>query len=248
MTAAGLGVLLAGCAGAPAVGGGTVRGRVTYAGPRPAKTTIYVADHDRHVDAHVGHVDEATSGLRDVAVYLRGVSAPANGEKPAGEPPLIDQVDAVFVPHVSAVRAGRPVRFRSSDSGNHIVHAVSFTEANQFNTYFHEGRVYDHTFERTAQDRPVLLRCGLHDWMTAWLYVFDHPYYAVTSADGSFAITDVPPGQYTLVAHHADAALQFEQPITIAPSATHEVTLTLHGKPNPVGRARLLPSRGTLGG
>ena len=36
--------------------------------------------------------------------------------------------------------------------------------------------------------------------MEGWIYVVDNPYYAVTGADGKFSITDVPPGDYTLVA------------------------------------------------
>ena len=38
----------------------------------------------------------------------------------------------------------------------------------------------------------------------------DNPYYAVTGADGSFTITDVPPGDYTLIATH-----EFTGPIEI---------------------------------
>jgi hypothetical protein len=35
--------------------------------------------------------------------------------------------------------------------------------------------------------------------MEAWIYVVDNPYYAVTGPDGSFNISDVPAGNYTLV-------------------------------------------------
>jgi hypothetical protein len=35
--------------------------------------------------------------------------------------------------------------------------------------------------------------------MLGWIYAADNPYYALTAKDGTFAITDVPPGTYTLV-------------------------------------------------
>src|SRR3546814_8186708 len=49
--------------------------------------------------------------------------------------------------------------------------------------------------------RPGLVRveCDAHGWMLAWIYVADSPYYALTGEDGSFSLTDVPPGDYTLV-------------------------------------------------
>ena len=46
----------------------------------------------------------------------------------------------------------------------------------------------------------VRVDCDAHGWMEGWVYVVDNPYYAITGADGKFSITDVPPGNYTLVA------------------------------------------------
>jgi len=49
----------------------------------------------------------------------------------------------------------------------------------------------------------VNLRCnGGHVWMNAEMIVAPHPYYAVTDENGKFALTDVPPGQYEIVAWH----------------------------------------------
>ena len=38
--------------------------------------------------------------------------------------------------------------------------------------------------------------------MNAEIFVIDHPYYAVTDESGKFEVTDVPPGDYELVAWH----------------------------------------------
>ena len=46
----------------------------------------------------------------------------------------------------------------------------------------------------------VKVDCDAHGWMLGWMQVVDNPYYAITGTDGTFTMTDVPPGKYTLVA------------------------------------------------
>jgi carboxypeptidase family protein len=41
-----------------------------------------------------------------------------------------------------------------------------------------------------------------HSWMLAWIYAFDHPYFAVTDEKGSFRIDQIPPGTYKVTAWH----------------------------------------------
>ncbi len=213
-----------------------VEGRVRYDGPLPENTTEYIGELNGRIQAHTVHVDATSGGLKDVVVWLE----PANGERvnareadrPPPKPPRLDQREAVFRPHVLAVRAGRPVRLISSDPGNHNIHAVSFTRGNSFNRYFGEGATYEHTFRVQKVIPPVKLICDLHHWMTAWIYVFDHPYYAVTANDGTFAIGNVPPGPYALHAHHADGKLELERPIVIEPGGTQPLALTLKPAPS----------------
>ena len=46
-----------------------------------------------------------------------------------------------------------------------------------------------------AETRPMKLQCDIHNWMTGYLLVLDHPFFATTAADGSFEIKDVPAGK-----------------------------------------------------
>ena len=69
------------------------------------------------------------------------------------------------------------------------------------------------------------MKCDVHPWMTAWIGVFNHPYFAVTSSDGSFTISHVPPGNYTLAAWH-EALPQQQQSITVSDSSTSDVKFT----------------------
>jgi len=65
---------------------------------------------------------------------------------------------------------------------------------------------------------PELIRvkCDAHEWMRAWIWEFDHPYYGTTDGDGHFRIPDVPPGTYTIVAWH-EVMGQKEASVTVAP-------------------------------
>jgi hypothetical protein len=62
-----------------------------------------------------------------------------------------------------------------------------------------------------AFDKPEMFmkfQCDVHPWMFAWVSVFDHPYFAVSGADGKFIIKNVPPGKYTLEATHRKLGTQ----------------------------------------
>jgi hypothetical protein len=75
----------------------------------------------------------------------------------------------------------------------------------------------------------VIVHDSDHSWPRAYLAVFDHPYYAITSADGSFTIDDVPPGKYTLATWHERTG-KHEQPIEVAAGGAVKVEVELDGK------------------
>lgn len=60
------------------------------------------------------------------------------------------------------------------------------------------------TFEvdKLRGSRVVRITCNRHDFMQNWLYVVDHPYFAISDQDGRFAIHQIPPGRYTVLAWH----------------------------------------------
>jgi hypothetical protein len=75
----------------------------------------------------------------------------------------------------------------------------------------------------------VVVRDLDHPWPTAYIAVFDHPYYAITAPNGSYSIDGVPPGKYTLVVWHERAA-KVERPVEITAGAAANVSVALQGK------------------
>ena len=75
------------------------------------------------------------------------------------------------------------------------------------------------------------------------MMVVPHPYYAVTDANGNFELTQIPPGEYELVAWHEgwkvvgenelyDVMTQarVKRPVFSAPvTLTRHVTVSVHG-------------------
>jgi hypothetical protein len=73
------------------------------------------------------------------------------------------------------------------------------------------------TFSFTKPENFLRFKCDVHPWMFAYACVVDHPFYAVTGADGTFKIANVPPGKYTVeVLHRKAGSVSQEAEITDA--------------------------------
>jgi len=77
-----------------------------------------------------------------------------------------------------------------------------------------------------AKPGLVVVKDADHSWPTAYLAVFDHPYFAVTAPNGSFTIDGVPAGHYTLKVWH-ERAKMVQQPVDVSAGATSTATITL---------------------
>jgi len=62
----------------------------------------------------------------------------------------------------------------------------------------------------------------IHPWMKAYLGVFEHPYFALSGADGRFTLKDLPPGEYTIEAWHERFGTR-SQKVSLGPKETKEV-------------------------
>jgi plastocyanin len=216
-----------------------VEGVVSYDGPLPESIPVPEAGTVRHLV----EVDPKTKGLKEAVVWLEGVpeSAPA-GNEAQDEPVVMDQQNYFFVPHVLAIRGGREVEFLNSDGANHGVTASSLEAKNQFNVTTPPGGRHIHRF--VASKYPVAIGCPIHAAMVAWIYVFDHPHFAVTDEQGRFRFPTVPPGQYTLQVRHPDGGLRQQQEVVVRAGEPVHLRIEFHGGDLKVrGRAGTVPPR-----
>lgn len=207
----------------PVTGGGTISGKVQFQGAVPTRKVI--PTKDKEVCGAIRDEPEivvgADKGVQDAVVYLKAVEKGKAWQKPA-KPPEIVNKDCVFVPRVQALPVGTIV-IVNSDPVMHNTHAFH-GKATVFNVAL---PMKDQRIERPMK-KPGINRveCDAHGWMLAWIYVAENPYYAVTKADGTFTIGDVPPGSYTLVAWHEFTGEQ-EVPVTVKAKETATVPIEL---------------------
>ncbi|MAG54850.1 MAG: hypothetical protein CMJ83_01010 [Planctomycetes bacterium] len=208
--------------------GSPVGGLVLYSGKTPKRPGINMgADHyckasHQNPVATERIVVETVDGrlrLRDVFVHVTKGLEEFTFEWVKDEL-VIDQQGCVYVPHVAGVRLRQPVKFLNSDATSHNVNTAKASKQGFNKTTPTKGSSYHWQFR--TEELDILAKCDIHPWMQAWLHVVDHPYFAVTSPNGSWAFPKpLPPGTYTIEARHADLGTQ-----------TREVTVEA-GKPLP---------------
>lgn len=142
--------------------------------------------------------------LADVVVMLKGISGKSTG---ASAPAVvIDQKGCLYEPQIAAIQTGQKVLIRNSDPVLHNVHTLPAVSGNKEDNQAQMQGAPDITMSFPAAENFLKFKCDVHPWMFAWVTVVDHPYFAVTGKDGTFKISNVPPGKYTISALHRKAA------------------------------------------
>jgi plastocyanin len=190
-------VTLAGCLLLPgAAPAASIRGVVLNAGPAPDHKQIPI-NIDQYVCGKSKEDDELIVGPnRGIRWAVVSIQAPPPAAKwePSSKPIQIDQQQCLYVPRVVVVPVGGTVEFLNTDRLLHNLHSVS-TENPTFNRTQPKGRTIPVVFKKPE---TVRVDCDLHTWMRAWVVVAEHPFYAVTGANGEFVLDNVPAGKYTL--------------------------------------------------
>ncbi|MCA9212235.1 MAG: hypothetical protein KDB27_04150 [Planctomycetales bacterium] len=193
---------------------GTIEGTVTYQADksRPWRYARYYVKNRR-----AGQLAEAVVALTD-----RSLRNHERAEKP--QTIVIDQKDFRFDPETVAIRAGDLVKFTNSDNAVHNVRTIN--PLHSFNVNMQSGGKHEEKFDRASGiRRPYRLGCDYHSSMRAWVFVFAHPYFQVTKADGKFRLDDVPPGDYDLEMAHPAGELKWTQKIKVTSGETTKIDI-----------------------
>ncbi|QJW96224.1 hypothetical protein [Frigoriglobus tundricola] len=198
----------------------TIKGQVVFPGgkPIPARAALKVDQDKPHCLKNGPILDESvlvnpkTRGIKNVVVFLRPDSKQANATfgpaevHPAdanrkAEDVVIDQPCCMFVNRVTLARVGDTIVVKNPapvphnffwDSANNGTHNPTIAARGQWKM----------PAALKKEGPPIQYKCTIHGWMTGYVRVFDHPYYALTDDDGKFEIKNAPVGPYRIVYWH----------------------------------------------
>jgi hypothetical protein len=183
---------------------GTIKGTVKWSGVVPHNAAL-VINKDPQICDPEGHktrdlerlVVGPEGGVANTVVFLKEISSGKPMDIP--EPRrFLNQKECRYEPHILLVPANGPLQLKSSDATLHTVHMDGAA------TYNLPFPFTNQVVTRTMQTPGLVnVRCnGGHSWMNAEILVVSHPYYTVTDVNGNFELSDVPPGEYQLIAWH----------------------------------------------
>jgi hypothetical protein len=207
----------------------TVSGQVLFTGAAPEPEPILM---DAEPECQAQYPNGATTEdvlvnngkLENVFVYVKSGLGDMKFSAPS-EPVVLDQKGCRYQPHVLGVQVGQEFIIRNSDGILHNIHPVP-----KVNQGFNVGQPVNMDTKKTFDKVEVMIpiECDVHDWMSGYLGVLDHPYFAVSGADGSFSLANLPPGTYTLEAWHERYGTQTME-VTVGASETKTVEFSFSG-------------------
>jgi len=202
-----------------------ITGKVNLDGKAPEMKDIDMSGVKECAAQHPDPVQEQTvvaddkGNLANVIVAIKkaeGQDLPADVPK---APAVLDQKGCMYSPHVLAVMTGQDFVVKNDDPFLHNVHSLSTV-----NPAFNFGQPNKDDGKKADPMKAAeffRVKCDVHPWMSAYVGVFEHPYFAVSKEDGTFSIptAGLPDGEYTVQFIHEKFADDVEK------SPTEKVTV-----------------------
>jgi hypothetical protein len=165
--------------------------------------------------------------LANVVVYVKGNMDEYKFDTPSA-PAVLDQKNCMYEPHVLAMMTNQDFRVINSDATLHNIHPVP-RENHVWNQSQPAGAPpIDRSFPNP--ELAIRVNCNVHPWMRGWLFVFRHPFFAVTPKDGDFSLSGLPPGTYTIEAWQEYYGVQ-DQVVTVGPNDKKTISFIFKAAP-----------------
>jgi Carboxypeptidase regulatory-like domain len=195
----------------PVNNGGSITGKVALNGPVPPPRLFHLVlypfgpfcqkpSDEKGNRALQEFAVSKDGGLQDVVVAVQAVKKGKPFQTPKGE---FHSVVCTFYPFVSVVQNHQKIKVINDDP---VIHNIQVYQSEKGNIILNEPlpvkATQDGVLNFEANLKISQMICGMHEFMQAWTYVVDNPYYAITREDGTFSIDGLPPGTYTVTAWH----------------------------------------------
>src|SRR5438874_5913664 len=206
---------------------GAISGTIRFAGTAPARVPI---DMDQDPACAVSSKEPNLSEgiivsqgkLQNVFIYVKQGLETYAVPKPSA-PAVLDQKGCRYAPHVLGMVAGQTLRVLNSDTAEHNVHPMPRNNAEWNESQMPGGAPKEHVLDHAELMLPIT--CNQHPWMKMYLNIASNPFFAVSDGQGRFAISGLPPGDYTIEAVHEKLGIQSVQ-VTVETNRAAAADLT----------------------
>ena len=201
----------------------TVKCKIAFEGTAPVPKKISTSSDPgcKNPDLVSEEYVVSDGGLENVILY---VSGGLEGKKfpTSKEVVTLSQMGCHYVPHALTLQTGQPLKIVNNDDTAHNIHAWA-----EVNTPFNESQASKGVETTKMFDKPEMLlpvRCDVHNWMNAFIGVFDHPLHTVSTKGGAYEMK-LPAGTYEITAEHEKLGSQ-KQMVTVTDGGMAELNFT----------------------
>ncbi len=187
----------------PNGGEGSIIGTISFDGI-PPKSLVIDTSADPvcealNPDLRTDWVMVADHKLQNVVVYLRGDSLNSYSFDAPSTGVTLEHKGCRYVPHVLGMQATQTLRIVNRDPTTHNTHPTPKVNAEWNQSQPPDAAAIE---RRLEPELFIPVKDNQHPWEKAYVGVFTHPFFAVSASDGTYRISGVPPGQYSVVAWH----------------------------------------------
>ncbi len=191
----------------------------------------------------VGYMaDRNGQPVQDAVFFATPLDGNLNTGKAPAEPVVMTQENYKFEPYVSVLRKDTAVKFGNKDGRDHHVKSFSLTKAFEMRVPGKADAAQTVVFDKVGD---VALVCHFHDYMRAYIYVVDTPFFGKTDKAGNVTLDKLPPGKYQVQAWVPNMlAAPFSQVVQVNEAGNTSVRFQLDfvPRPPPIGRTPSKPA------
>ncbi len=208
---------------------GALHGAILFTGKAPERFVLGADNlpeckHHPEVDQRSNVVVVEEGKLAGVFVHLKSGYDRARIPPAPATPVTLEQQGCMYVPRVLGLQLGQKLLVANGDPATHNVNFGARRNKSSNRSMGAGQPPLEFQLDKTEQ--RIAVKCDIHPWMGASVFVEEHPWFAVSDAHGAFRIRDVPPGDYVVEAVH-EILGEVTGRVTVTAGRSTGFTLTL---------------------
>jgi hypothetical protein len=186
----------------PVAGGGTVSGIVEFEGTAPVAAVIRPTSDQKACGNSIVEKTVTLSGPRVGGAIVWLTDIRSGKGFPLERRSELTNDACTLDPYVQVISTASTLNVSNDDRTLHTNRFINVGtgQIEGIAPFNDDGEVVP--VDRFKEPAEIEVVCEQHPWTHAWIAVLDHPYYAQTSAAGTFSIDGIPPGRYRIRAWH----------------------------------------------